>query len=220
MTMNPSRFFSQNDLDRIAAAVKEAETRTAGEIVPYVVGRSDLYEEAVWRGAFLLSFATLFVFVFLRRFTDVWMPVTFSEAAMITLLAGGAGAALVAFVPALKRVMAGKSLMDQRIADRAAHAFITEEVFNTRDRSGIMIFLSLLERRVQVVGDSGINAKVEQDEWDDVVRRIVQGMKNGKPADGLIDAINKCGELLERRGVEIRPDDTNELPNVLRMSKE
>ncbi len=220
MTMKPSRFFSQDDLDRIAAAVKEAETRTAGEIVPFVVGRSDLYEEAVWRGAFLLSFATLFVFVFFRNFTDVWMPVTFSEAAMITLLAGGVGAALVAFVPALKRLMAGKSLMDQRIADRAAHAFISEEVFNTRDRSGIMIFLSLLERRVQVVGDSGINAKVDQEEWNDVVKRIVQGMKNGKPADGLIDAIKKCGELLEKRGVEIRPDDTNELPDALRMSKE
>ena len=72
--------------------------------------------------------------------------------------------------------------------------------------------------RQDYMGDSGINEKVEQKEWDEMVGMIVEAMKAGNPGDGLVKAINKCGTLLEKRGVEIREDDTNELDNTLRMS--
>jgi putative membrane protein len=98
-------------------------------------------------------------------------------------------------------------------------AFVAEEVFNTKDRTGILIFLSLLEHQVLVIGDSGINAKVQQAEWDSVVHTIVEGMKAHKPADGLIAAIRQCGELLHREGVAIKPDDKNELSDKLRTSE-
>lgn len=124
---------------------------------------------------------------------------------------------LVRFVPAAKRLFAGRALLERRVAQRAAEAFISEEVFKTRDRTGILIFLSLLERKVLVVGDAGINAKVEKNDWHDIVGRVVKGIRTGKPAEGLIEAIQQCGELLQRHGVTIRPDDQDELPDSLRL---
>jgi putative membrane protein len=105
------------------------------------------------------------------------------------------------------------------VALRAADAFISEEVFKTRDRTGILIFLSLEEHKVLVVGDRGIDAKVDRSEWEDVVARIVRGINIGHPADGLVDAIAQCGVLLEKHGFQRRQDDTNELPNRLRVGK-
>ena len=98
-------------------------------------------------------------------------------------------------------------------------AFVDEEVFSTRDRTGILIFISLLEHRIEVLGDTGINNKVSSDEWIDVVGRIRDGIRSGKTAEGMIEAIDMCGRLLERSGVEIREDDTDELPNTLRIKK-
>jgi putative membrane protein len=72
---------------------------------------------------------------------------------------------------------------------------------------------------VVVLGDSGINAKVQQSDWDDVVKTIVDGMKAGKPADGLVEAIRQCGALLRKEGVAIRVDDKNELSNKMRTSE-
>ncbi len=212
-----SRFFSQADQERIAEAVREAERRTAGEIVPYVVGRSDGYEAAMWRGGLFFGLLALAVFVGVRRFTAVWLPLDAVTMAETTCAAGCGGMLLVRLVPALKRLFAGDALMTRRVSQRAAEAFLSEEVFHTRDRTGILIFLSLFERKVLVVGDSGIHAKAPPGAWADVVQRIVSGIRSGRPAEGLIDAIRQSGALLETRGVAIRPDDADELPDTLRM---
>jgi putative membrane protein len=215
--INPSKLFSESDLARIKMAVENAEGKTSGEVVPYVVEMSDAYEVAEWRAGMLCSVLALGIFAAVRRWTEVWLPLDFVEMAVTAMLASAAGVLLTHFVPSLQRLFAGTHLMEIRIQQRAAQAFIAEEVFATRDRSGILIFLSLLERRVLVLGDSGINAKVNQSDWDGVVNTIVSGIKRGTPADGLIAAIEECGRLLERHGVARRSDDKDELSDDLRM---
>ncbi|PSQ68554.1 MAG: hypothetical protein BRD26_08095, partial [Bacteroidetes bacterium QH_1_64_81] len=94
--------------------------------------------------------------------------------------------------------------------------FVEEEVFDTRDRTGILLFVSLREHRIEVVGDTGINQQVEADDWAEVVTRIRRGIQNDNLTEGLVEAIERCGRLLEEKGVDIRPDDENELTDTVR----
>lgn len=213
-----SRLFTPADQERIAAAVEAAEGQSSGEVVPYVVEQSDMYEDAAWRAALLGVFLALGVMVVLRRYTDAWLP-EFTTIAFIVVVAAGAGYILTDLIPAVTRLLAGKASIDLRVSQRAAEAFIAEEIFNTRDRTGILIFISLLERRVLVLGDAGINAKVKQEEWDAVASQVANGLRSGKPAEGLLAAIEQCGVLLQKRGVERRADDDNELSNKLRIGE-
>lgn len=210
------RLFSSADIERISAAVRDAESRTSGEIVPYVVAESDDYEEAEWRGAALLGTLALTGTAIHDFVSARWLLFGPAEVALAGLLAGALGLLLVKFVPALKRLLAGRSLMRYRVQQRAAEAFIAEEVFATRDRTGILLFVSVLEHQVLVVGDGGINRKVEKFEWEGVVQQIIAGIRAGKAVEGVVGAIRSCGELLQRAGVERRPDDTDELGNRLR----
>lgn len=219
MARTAKSMFSEEEMTRIAQAVRDAERSTSGEIVPYFIERSDRYEEAVWRGAGLAALLVLIVVASLHFFTSLWIPIGSVELALLTIAAGGIGTVLVATVPPLKRFFAGQDLIDHRVALRAADAFIAEEVFKTRDRTGILIFLSLEEHKVLVVGDRGINEKVDRSEWEDVVARIVRGINTGRPADGLAEAIIQCGALLKKHGFERRSDDENELPNRLRVGQ-
>jgi putative membrane protein len=130
--------------------------------------------------------------------------------------AGAALGYLAVLVPALRRWLAGDDLLDLRTRRRAEAAFLEEEVFRTRDRTGILLFVSLFEHRVVVLGDSGINARVAPGEWDEVVRLAVEGIRRGRPGEGLAAAIAACGRLLARPGLERLPDDTDELPDELR----
>ena len=212
-----SRLFSAADLERISAAVHDAEKRTSGEIVPYVVEQCDDYEFAEWRGGALLALLSAIVLMFLHSYTAVWLPIDLSGKLLAVLLAFGTGMLLVKYVPGLKRILAGSAAMERRLHQRASEAFVAEEVFLTRDRTGILLFLSLLERRVLVLGDAGINQKVKQEEWQDVVATVISGIRSGSPVDGLVNAIQKCGALLERSGVSIRADDRDELSDTLRM---
>jgi putative membrane protein len=218
MTPSVSRLFSEQELARIKHAVEAAEMKTSGEIVPYVVERSDDYERAVWRGASAAGGLVVLIFLAVHAFTAVWLPFTLPVVLAVIMAAFGAGIALTHFVPPVKRFLAGRALLQKRVGQRAAEAFIAEEVFDTRERTGILLFVSLLERQVLVVGDSGINARVKQEEWDDVVQSIVRGIRTGSAAAGIVEAIGKCGSLLERHGVARRADDKDELRDDLRMS--
>ena len=126
---------------------------------------------------------------------------------------------LAAVAPAVKRLFAGTQSMMRAVHKRAMAAFVEKEVFSTRERTGILLFVSLFEHRIEVVGDTGISAKVSQSEWDSVVAAIRAGIKAGKLADGLVEGIFLCGELLHRSGVEIRPDDANELSDDVTFSE-
>ncbi len=211
--------FTKDDQERIRKAVAEAEGHTSGEIVPYIMPRSAHYEVAVWRGGSMAAAVALLIALLLVRFYEGWGLAWLYTAwgpAFVAVVAGVLGSLLAAYVPALKRFLAGNARLARTVHRRAMQAFVEEEVFATRDRTGILLFVSLFERRIEVLGDTGINALVKPDDWADVVLRVRSGIKDGDPARGLAEAIELCGKLLERKGVEIRPDDTNELTDRLR----
>ncbi len=212
----PQRFFSDADLERIRAAVQTAESQTSGEVVPYIVERSDDYDEAELRSALLLGLLPLTVVLAMRVFTDRWIEYDAMELAVATLVCTAIGWVAGRYIPPLKRLLAGNALMNRRAEQRAEEAFLSEEVFNTRGRTGILLFVSVFEHRVLVVGDSGINAKVKKADWDGVVHAVTQGIKSGRKVEGMIEGLTMCGELLKKHGVARQSDDINELPNTLR----
>lgn len=211
-------YFSKEDREKIARAVKEAEEKTSGEIVPCIVRKSDDYDEALWKGSF---FAGLFVFtvILFLHFSGAYPDVSLKL--LSVLVAGSSLLAFLAsmFLPVLRKYFAGSELISRRVHQRALEAFIEEEVFATKDRTGILIFISYYERMVVVLGDTKINELVTREEWTDVVQTITGGLKKGEALQGILHAIEKCGRLLERTGLYIKPDDTNELSNDFRIKE-
>lgn len=213
------RLIDRLDEGRIREAVRRAEERTAGEIVPVVVPRSDDYEVAQWRGAAALVLLVLTALLVFFQFYDGWgFGWLFAPWSVATLVlgAGITGAFLARFVYPLQRFLVGGERLDETVHRRAMQAFVEEEVFDTRDRTGILLLVSLLEHRIEVLGDTGINQYVQPDDWAEVVARIRRGIRNDNLTEGLEEAIGMCGRLLERRGVNVRPDDDNELSDAVR----
>lgn len=215
--MRAERLFSQADREAIAAAVREAEQLTGGEIVPVVVDASDEYEVATWRAATVGALTASLLAALVWVAGEVWSSFLVAWIALPAPAGAATGALLIRLFPALRRAMIGREIMEHRTDHRARQAFLEAEVFRTRERTGILIFVSLFEHQVEVLGDAGINARVQQSEWQEIVDEIVAGMRRGTPAQALMAAIRQCGELLQRHGVERRPDDTDELANQVRL---
>jgi putative membrane protein len=212
--------FSDSARDRIRTAVDRAERDTSAEIVPYVVRSSDSYAAALWLSALLGALLAPLLASFAYERLEIWgLPLA---AWMVTPVLAGTlvGYLAAAAIPAWRRSLIGAETLERRTRRRAAVAFLEEEVFKTRDRTGILIFLALFERRVVVMGDEGIHRAVEGAEWQRIVDEVVAGIRGGRPADALVDAILQCGQLLEKAGVRIRPDDEDELSDELRFSRD
>ena len=214
------RAFSRDDLAAIDLAVREAEARSPGEIVPYAVDRSDPYAEGTWTAATLGALLGALAAALLSATLDPWGL----DLPLWVAAPPGVGATLAYLVavlwPALRVRLVPAHTAEHRVHQRATAAFVEQEVFRTRARTGILLFLSLLERRVVVLADAGINARVSQAEWDAVAAGIVAGMRRGEPGPAVAAAIRRCGELLALPGFRRPPDDQDELPDELRRRPE
>jgi putative membrane protein len=215
--MSLQKRFSQQDLDRIKAAVKQAESKISGEIVPVFVERSGFYSIANYRGAMgAAALAFLFIIIFDRYVPSlaVYDPLLIFT---LVLLAGMIGGLATHYIQPLKKLMLSQDHLDQATKKRAENAFLEEEVFNTRQRTGILIFISFFEHEVIVMADRGISKVVDQKEWDSLVRIIIDHIRKGKIVEGIESAIKRSGEILLEKGFVISPDDVNELGDDLRM---
>ena len=219
--MNLDELFSPEDLEAIRAATARAEGQTGGEVVAYAVARCDSYSGARWRGAALGAALAAVTAAAAYRALDSWgVPGVAELWILLPTLAGlGLGWALAA-IPALERRLVPTEILNLRVQRRAAQAFLEEEVFNTRERTGVLLVLALFEHRVVVLGDEGIDAKVGPGQWQSITDGIADGIRQGRPAAALVEAIGACGELLRERGVELRDDDEDELPDGLRLRHE
>jgi putative membrane protein len=215
--MDPNRFFDQRDREAIAEAACTAEGSTSGEIVPFVVGACDDYPETGWKAAVLGALVGAGGGISLHFLTGFWGGSLWLWVVLPALLLAIAGAIAVRLSDGLRRFLVRDEILDLRARRRAAIAFLEEEVFDTRDRTGILIFVALFEHRVVVMGDAGINRAVPEGAWEHVVEDLVAGIRGRRPAEALVEAIGECGRLLARHRLEIRPDDTDELANELRI---
>jgi putative membrane protein len=136
---------------------------------------------------------------------------------IIVVTGGLIGALLPNILPALKRVLISQSQFDIATRQRAETAFLQEEVFNTRHRTGIMIFISFFEHEVIVMSDRGISKVVEQKQWDKIVSDLIANIRDGKMVDGLEGAVKRCGAILLEKGFHKTDDDVNELRDDLRI---
>ena len=108
--------------------------------------------------------------------------------------------------------------MDECCRQNAENAFLEEEIFNTRHRTGIMIFISFFEHKVIVMADRGISKVVEQKEWDKIVAELVNHIRSEKIIEGVEAGIKRCGEILLEKGFHKTADDINELRDDLRIN--
>lgn len=210
--------FSAADLERIRLATQGAEARTSGEVVSYCVSRSDEYPEATWKACGLGALSAVLFATCWHAWAGYW------GADVLWILAppwvGAAFGWLIARSGGVRRALLNEEIVERRVRLRAESAFLEEEVFKTRERTGVLLFLSLFEHRVVVLADEGIHRQVAETEWKGISDRLARGIKEGRAAQALIESIEACGELLEHRRVERRDDDENELGDELRIRNE
>ena len=220
--MNIKKRFKDSDLQRIKDAVKLAEEKISGEIVPVIVERSGRYLLANYKGSLIGASLAFMIMIVLDRYiisnasnTLFYDPVFIF---FIVILGGIVGALIPNVSEGLKRLLLSQLYMDQTTRQRAENAFLEEEVFNTRQRTGIMIFISFFEHEVMVMADRGISKVVEQKQWDLIVADLVLQIRAGNIIEGLEAGIKQCGDLLLEKGFKKTDDDINELPDDLRVN--
>jgi putative membrane protein len=181
---------SKEDQERIAKAIHSAEAKTSGQIVCVLAQTSDRITALPVLIAAIVSLVTPWLLI---AFTAMTVHRVLSLQAIVFLV-------LMSLL-CVPRIRVGLMPRKARraIAHRAAmEQFTTRGVGRTKDRSGILIFVSLAERYVRIIADDEIARRVPQSEWQSSVDALIAHMRDGSIADGFITAIDACGQNLAR----------------------
>lgn len=199
-------FFTKNEKERIKNAAREVELRTIGEIAVVVVDQSSHYREAeMLGGIFSGSLISLIISaVFFHASLWFYIPLSF--------LLFFPARFVFQRAPLLKEVFVGRKRKELAVRQRAVKAFYENGLYKTRENTGVLFFISLLERKVWVLADKGIHEKIRQQALNRFADMVSGGIREGHACDALCEAIKEAGELL-RMHYPVTPGDVDELAN-------
>jgi len=195
------------DRRRIEKAIEDAETKTSGEFITVIAGESDDY-------LYVPTLAAACI-VFLLSGVVLMLPLGFG---LLEFYAGQIVAfialALVFRWPRAKMLLVPKAVKQRRASRLAHQMFLDLGLSSTKERTGVLLFVSAAERYVEIIADRGIQQHVDNAVWERIVAAFVADVRGGRIADGFVEAIEACTKVM----AEHHPwhaDDVNELPNRL-----
>ena len=210
----------------VGAAVSAVEQHTAGEVVTIVTEQSDDYAEIALLWSALVAFLALAVLALFPDFylgiydriaggwVQQWHPRGVFAVALVVAVLKFAGMWLLQLWRPLRLFLVPGPIKHERVRARSIMCFKVGAERRTHGRTGILIYLSMAERRAEIVADEAIAAKVAPEVWGDAMAAMLAHIREGNVADGMIAAIDKVGVVLAEH-FPLAEGDTNELPDRL-----
>ena len=227
-------FLTPDDLAAIEAAVRAAEIRTTGEIYCVVAEESSDYHATpiAWAaGVALLAPALLLLaglhvsapdMVIVGGWTAAQVEgvgeATARAALIGTLLLQGLLFVVTLFlvaIPPVRRALTPRGLKRDRVRQRAEEQFLAKNLHATRERTGVLIYVSAAERMAELIADESIHAHVDDATWTKAMAALTAGLKRGDPAAGFAAAIGQCADILADHFPARFGDNPNELPDAV-----
>ena len=204
--MSERSFYLPEARAGVRAAIEAIESQTCAEIVVTVRRVSGDYRGADYLCASLVALATLVALLFTEHeFSVLWMPVDVA-------VAWALGALASAKIAACRRLFAGRARMASAVRSGARAAFVDLGVSRTRARSGILVYVAMLERRVELVADVGVDVSKLGAPYEKAVATLDASVRGGSGVDAFLASLRDLGPLLAP-SLPRADDDVNELPD-------
>jgi putative membrane protein len=204
---------SDTDRKRIDGLIADVENRTNTQIVLAVIRRSDSYAEIPWK-AFALgaSIAGLLILIW-KLLTYDWDPTVTGLLAVVGTLGGGAILALLTLIwPQFARQFLSFTRADVEVRQYAESLFLNRELFSTSKRTGILILVSVFERKVVLLPDRGLSERLTKDSTQRIINTMTPLLKQGKVSQAFEAGLQQISHFL---GKTEQYDNKNELSDEI-----
>jgi putative membrane protein len=214
MKQPAQRFLTENERDQVTETVRKAESRTSGEIVPMIVSASYDYPKARLAAALLFSIPLALLFSHLLG-AYLWLDprnVYFFLSLLIPffLLCNW----IVNYRPALAKLFISEEEMALEVEEEAIKSFFKEKLHATREATGILLFISVFEKKAWILADHGIAEKIDPGTWEKLLLELTARIGGNDRCAALCDTIEQIGRILERH-FPYKRDDRDELHNLI-----
>ena len=203
-----------NDEERrqLDQRIADAEKRTGAQIVLAVIERSDSYAELPWKAFALGASIAGFLVLGMNLLWPLPSPTTAALLAIVMMLAAAAGFALLCvFAPDFARLFLHAHRAEVETRQYAESLFLSKQMFATTKRKAVLLLVSIFERQIFVLPDTGLASKLNQQATDNIIQQMRPYLIAGKTARALDAGLKKLVEIISAG--EQPQVFLNELPN-------
>lgn len=207
-------FLTKTEQEKITAAVQEVESTTSGEVVVMVVPRSHDYPAAAITGSVFFALPSALL---LNTFIG---PAIWTGSQNVWLFLAPFALLYLLFFPfasrsdRIKRFFLNPKHVEKEVKEGAVTAFFSEQLYKTEKENGILLYVSVMEQKVWILGDCGINALIEKNTWDTIVSDLTLGIRNNNRCEAICEAVRETGKIL-RVHFPVGKNDENELDDII-----
>ena len=220
------RQLSEADHEKVSAAVTAAEASSSGEIVVVATPISDAYHDVALHWALVPLFAVLAWAAWRPSALAWWYDFLFggwqpdpTQSQLLTLLMVFAAlkftvALLILKWMPLRLFLTPAATKHRRVRRRAIAIFQAAAAGRTTGRTGILIYLSLAERRAEIIADEAILKVTDEHTWGEAMTELLINVRAGRIGDGIVAAVERVGVVLSEHFPRSAVD-RNEIPDQL-----
>jgi putative membrane protein len=190
----------------LTECVKKLESNTDAELILIVRARSTSYRHADYLFGAMLAFVGLLFLLFSPfDFHEYWVVI---DVALLFII----GSVVSRYSNWLRRLLTSEKFRSEAVRKSAAAMFYEAGVANTNAELGLIVYLSILERRLEVIADRGVLIGVNALEWNQIVAELHQSGRKPEP-QSLLEELEKLGCLLAKH-LPATGENPNELPDA------
>jgi putative membrane protein len=214
------------DREKVSAAIAAAEAKSNAEIVAVATPISDAYHDVALHWALVPLFAVLawaawaptalvwwYDFLFGGWSPDPTMSQLFTLLMVFAALKFTVALLILKWMP-LRLILTPAATKHRRVRRRAIATFNAAAAGRTAGKTGILIYLSLAERRAEIIADEAILKVTDDHTWGEAMHALIEQVREGRAGDGIVAAIERVGTVLAEKFPR-SPGDTNEIPDRL-----
>jgi putative membrane protein len=206
-------FLDQGESAALEKAIAGLEAQTGVQLVTAVIGKADSYVELPWKAFALGAALAGLVLVVADTLSPRWAGAENALIFAVAILGAGAASALLAVaVPPYARLFLRKTRRDLEVRHYAQAFFLRRELFATRGRTGILLLVSLFERKVEILPDVGLNARIDAADWRAVIEAMTPLLRERRCFGALQQGVARIEALLLTKGMTATSGG-NELPD-------
>ena len=189
-------FLTTEEQDKITAEVQQVEQTTSGEVVVMVVSKSHNYPAATITGSVFFALPSALLL------NTLIGPAMWIGSQNLWLFLALFAILYLLFFPLasrsdrIKRFFLNPKQVEAEVQEGAITAFFTERLYKTEKENGILLYISVIEQKVWILGDRGINTIIEENTWDNIVSELTLGIKNKNRCEAICEAVKKTGKIL------------------------
>jgi putative membrane protein len=202
--------FDKEFEDKLEQTIGAVEEKTSAEVVVAIAPSSDAYVDTYFKGGLVLSFITLLYLLYAPLyFSEIFVPI-------IIAVTFALGALIVHFFPPIKALLISSKRKRHHVHREAYAYFLEKELTETMDRTALLVYISLLEKKCQLIPDKGVESAIPLGEWQELQSHFQQLFTGKKPLPQAI--IETLSQVVAYFSEYLPPleDNIDELPNRLR----